>query len=123
MLTLVDKAVLVKFFYLNQESAIEASRQIRTQKGVKNGTFPVTPPGLLSFVQRFEETERLRNRLLRGAPLLSVARNAVVISQIHTLIEHSTSGASSAREVQIITYIIKTSVFRILHGVKNLCPY
>ena len=41
MLTLVDKALLVKFYYLKEESAAEALRKFRIEKKMKNGSGPI----------------------------------------------------------------------------------
>ncbi|GFU78010.1 hypothetical protein TNCV_336951 [Trichonephila clavipes] len=60
MLSAPDKALLVKLFYMNEESATIALRKFRVQKNVKSGKGPLTPAGLLKFVKRFEETGKLR---------------------------------------------------------------
>lgn len=123
MLTLVDKALLVKLFYVSHESPAEALRRFRTQKRLKKGSGPITPTGLVSLVRRFEETGTLCHRPRSGAPCLSEVRTPDVTSQMDTQREQSTSAVSSAREVARITGIPKTSVFRILHGVLQLYPY
>ncbi|GFV39115.1 putative DD41D transposase [Trichonephila clavipes] len=51
-----DKALLVKLFYMNEESATIALRKFRVQQNVKSGKGPLTPAGLLKLVKRFEET-------------------------------------------------------------------
>ncbi|GFX55970.1 hypothetical protein TNCV_3263421 [Trichonephila clavipes] len=54
-----DKALLVKLFYMNEESAAIALRKFRVQKNVKSGKGPITPAGLLKLVKRFEGTGKL----------------------------------------------------------------
>ncbi|GFW25784.1 DUF4817 domain-containing protein [Trichonephila clavipes] len=68
MLSAPDKALLVKLFYLNEESATIALRKFRVQKNVKSGKGPLTPAGLLKFVKRFEETGKLEDRARAGRP-------------------------------------------------------
>lgn len=108
MLTLVDKALLVKLFYHSQESPIEALRRFRAQKG--------THPGLLSILQRVQETGSQCNRSRSGAPRSSERRTSAVASQMDIQIEKSTSEVSSTRKVQRISGIPKTSIFRIRYG-------
>ncbi|GFT98435.1 hypothetical protein TNCV_4625741 [Trichonephila clavipes] len=62
MLNAPDKALLVKLFYMNEESATIALRKFRVQKNVKSGKGPLTPAGLLKLVKRFEETGKLEDR-------------------------------------------------------------
>ena len=56
MLSGKDKALLMKLFYKNKESATVALRKFRLQKNVKTGQGPLTVAGLTKLVQRFEET-------------------------------------------------------------------
>ena len=56
MLSAKDKALLVKLFYKNKESATVALRKFRLQKNVKTGRGPLAAAGLIKLVQRFEET-------------------------------------------------------------------
>ncbi|GFU76427.1 hypothetical protein TNCV_106501 [Trichonephila clavipes] len=62
MLSAPDKALLVKLFYMNVESATTALRKFRVQKNVKSGKGPLTPAGLLKSVKCFEETGELEDR-------------------------------------------------------------
>ncbi|GFT15656.1 hypothetical protein TNCV_4985821 [Trichonephila clavipes] len=66
MLSAPDKALLVKLFYMNEESATIALRKFRVQKNVKSGKGPLTPAGLLKLVKRFEETGKLEDRARAG---------------------------------------------------------
>ena len=52
MLTLVDKAMLVKFYYLSEELAVEALRIFRTEKKMKISSGPITLAGLISLTRR-----------------------------------------------------------------------
>ncbi|GFT44523.1 hypothetical protein TNCV_11581 [Trichonephila clavipes] len=49
MLSAPDKALLVKLFYMNEESATIALRKFRVQKNGKSGKGPLTPAGLLKL--------------------------------------------------------------------------
>ncbi|GFU56311.1 hypothetical protein TNCV_582451 [Trichonephila clavipes] len=63
MLSAKDKALLVKMFFINKESATVALRKFRFQKIVKIGKGPSTVVRLIKFVQRFEETGSLEDRV------------------------------------------------------------
>ncbi|GFY56430.1 hypothetical protein TNIN_151851 [Trichonephila inaurata madagascariensis] len=90
MLTLVDKALLVKFYYLSQESVPEALRRFRTEKKMKS-TDPITPEGLTSLIRLFKETVSLQDRPCNGAPRLSEVRTSSVVLLMNTLREQSMS--------------------------------
>ncbi|GFW76868.1 DUF4817 domain-containing protein [Trichonephila clavipes] len=80
MLSVPDKALLVKLFYINEESVTIALRKFQVQKNVNSGKGPLTPAGLLKLVKRFVETGKLEDR----------ARAAIA--------SEAASGTSSARE-------------------------
>ncbi|GFW06692.1 hypothetical protein TNCV_3287931 [Trichonephila clavipes] len=72
MLSEKDKALLVKLFFTNKESAIVALRKFRLQKNVKTGKGPSTVVRLINLVQRFEETGSLEDRVISGRPSLRI---------------------------------------------------
>jgi hypothetical protein len=123
MLSAKDKALLVKLFYLNQESATIALRKFRVQKNVRSGKGPLTVPGLIKLVQRFEETGMLEDRVRAGRPRLREARAPRVAAEIETLATDSTAGTSSAREAARRLGLSPSSVRNILHGILDLYPY
>ncbi|GFS69217.1 hypothetical protein TNCV_4010571 [Trichonephila clavipes] len=70
MLSAPDKALLVKLFYMNDESATIALRKFRVQKKCEEWKRHLTPAGLLKLVKRFEETGKLEERARAGRPCL-----------------------------------------------------
>ena len=66
MLSGKDKALLVKLFYKNKESATVALRKFRLQKNEKTGLGPLKVASLTKLVQRFEETGSLEDRVNPG---------------------------------------------------------
>ena len=127
MFTLVDKALLVKFHYLWQESATEAIWSFQTETKMKKKSGPIFSEGLILLVQCFEQTESIQDRPRSGGPWLSEVRISRVVSQMNTLREQSRSGlpvpVCSGREVSQNMGIQKTSVFRILNGLLQMYPY
>ena len=63
MLTLVDKAMLVKYYYLSEELAVEALQMFQTEKKMKKRSGPVTLARLIPLIRRFEETRICRINL------------------------------------------------------------
>ncbi|GFT49168.1 hypothetical protein TNCV_2860191 [Trichonephila clavipes] len=61
---LPDRALLVKLFYQNDNSAIVTLRKFRTLKGLRKG--PLTAKNLRLMVTKFEETGSLNVRSGRG---------------------------------------------------------
>ena len=94
-MTFVDKSLLVKFYYLSQQSVVEALGRFWTEKKIKK-KMPgsIIPAELISFIGRFEEMGYLQSRPHNGAPRLSEVHSSSVVLYMNTLREHSTSGAS-----------------------------
>ncbi|GFT82866.1 hypothetical protein TNCV_4434181 [Trichonephila clavipes] len=85
MLSAPDKALLVKLFYMNEESATIALRKFRVQKNAKNGKGPLTPAGLLKLVKRFEKTGKLEDRARAGRPCLKEVAVETLLSKCKRL--------------------------------------
>ncbi|GFT61028.1 hypothetical protein TNCV_2783971 [Trichonephila clavipes] len=83
--TAPDKALLVKLFYMNEESVTIALRKFRVQKNVKSGKGPLTPAGLLKLVKRFEETGKLEDRARAGRPCLKEARALCIAVEMEAI--------------------------------------
>ncbi|GFS70786.1 DUF4817 domain-containing protein [Trichonephila clavipes] len=94
MLSAPDKALLVKLFYMNEESATIALRKFRVQKNVKSGKGPLTPEGLLKLVKRFEETGKLEDRARAGRPCLKDARAPYIAVETEAIASEAASGTS-----------------------------
>ncbi|GFT58647.1 hypothetical protein TNCV_1250921 [Trichonephila clavipes] len=67
-----DKALLMKLFFMNKESATVAMHKFRLQKNSKTGKGPTTVVCLIKLVQRFEETKSLEDRVRSGQPRLRI---------------------------------------------------
>ncbi|GFW18096.1 hypothetical protein TNCV_5023071 [Trichonephila clavipes] len=85
MLSAPDKALLVKLFYMNEESATIALRKFRVQKNVKSGKSPLTPADLLKLVKRFEETGKLEDRARAGRKCLKEARAPCIAVEMEAI--------------------------------------
>ncbi|GFT64510.1 DUF4817 domain-containing protein [Trichonephila clavipes] len=98
MLSAPDKALLVKLFYMNEESATIALRKFRVQKNVKSGKGPLTLAGLLKFVKRFEETGKLEDRARAGRPCLKEARGPCIAVEMEAIASEAASGTNSVED-------------------------
>ncbi|GFV85846.1 DUF4817 domain-containing protein [Trichonephila clavipes] len=123
MLSAPDKALLVKLFYMNEESATIALRKFRVQKNVKSGKSPLTPAGLLKFVKRFEETGKLEDRARAGRPCLKEARVPCIAVEMEAIASEAASGTNSAREAARRLGLPPSSVRNILRRILQLYPY
>ncbi|GFT23603.1 DUF4817 domain-containing protein [Trichonephila clavipes] len=74
MLTLPEKAVLVKLYYQNEECASAALRSYRHTKGIRRGNGPLTNAGVARMISKFEMMGCLDDRPRSGR--LSSRRNA-----------------------------------------------
>ncbi|GFS83190.1 DUF4817 domain-containing protein [Trichonephila clavipes] len=123
MLSAPDKALLVKLFYMNEESATIALRKFRVQKNVKSGKGPLTPAGLSKLVKTFEETGKLEDRARAGRPCLKEARAPCNAVEMEAIAFKAASGTSSAREAARRLGLPPSSVRNILHRILRLYPY
>ncbi|GFU31455.1 DUF4817 domain-containing protein [Trichonephila clavipes] len=123
MLNAPDKALLVKLFYMNEESATIALRKLRVQKNMKSGKGPLTPAGLLKLVKRFEETGKLEDRARDGRPCLKEARAPCIAVETEAIASEAASGTSSAIEAARRLGLPPSSVRNILRRILQLYPY
>ncbi|GFW28516.1 DUF4817 domain-containing protein [Trichonephila clavipes] len=123
MLSAPDKALLVKLFYMNEESVTIALHKFRVQKNVKSGKGPLTLAGLLKFVNRFEETGKLEDPARAGRPCLKEACSPCIAVKMEAIASEAASGTSSAREAARRLGLPPSSVRNILHRILQLYPY
>ncbi|GFT77636.1 DUF4817 domain-containing protein [Nephila pilipes] len=114
-----DKALLVKLFYTNEESATVALRKFLLQKNMKTGKEPLTVAGLTKLVQRFEETGSLEDRVRSGRPSLRQTCSVRIAAEMETLASESAVGTSSAWEAGRRLDLSPSSIRNSLHGVLN----
>ncbi|GBM83732.1 hypothetical protein AVEN_261318-1 [Araneus ventricosus] len=98
VLSLPDRALMVKHFYRNDESKTIALEKFRMEKGLKAQKHPISLNGILNLERRFEETESLEDRARSGRPSLSAERIHVVESAMGELAAETSTGGSRARE-------------------------
>ncbi|GFU37146.1 DUF4817 domain-containing protein [Trichonephila clavipes] len=123
MLSAPDKALLVKLFYMNEESVTIALRKFRVQKNVKCGKGPLTLAGLLKLVNRFEETEKFEDPARAGRPCLKEACSPCIAVKMEAIASEAASGTSSAREAARRLGLPPSSVRNILRRILQLYPY
>ncbi|GFY05775.1 DUF4817 domain-containing protein [Trichonephila clavipes] len=112
MLNAPDKALLVKLFYMNEESATIALRKFRVQKNVN-----------LKLVKRFEETGKLEDRARAGRPCLKEARAPCIAVEMEAIASEAASGTSSACEAARRLGLPPSSDRNILRRILQLNPY
>ncbi|GFU33117.1 DUF4817 domain-containing protein [Trichonephila clavipes] len=123
MLSAPDKALLVKLFYINEESATIALRKLRVQKNVKSGKGPLTLGGLLKFVKRFEKTGKLEDRARAGRPCLKEARAPCIAVEMEAIASEAASGTNSVREAARRLGLPSSCVRNILRRILQLYPH
>ncbi|GFV60174.1 DUF4817 domain-containing protein [Trichonephila clavipes] len=102
MLSAPDKALLVKLFYMNEESATIALRKFRVQKN---------------------ETGKLENRARAGRRCLKEERAPCIAVEMEAIASEAASGTSSAREAARRLVLPPSSVRNILRRILQLYPY
>ncbi|GFT40396.1 DUF4817 domain-containing protein [Nephila pilipes] len=101
------------------ESRTVALRKFQLQKNVKTRKRSLIVAGLTKYLQRFEGTGLLQDRVRSGRPDLRQAR----CSQNETLASESAAGTSNAREAGRRLGLPPSSIRNLLHGVLNQYPY
>ncbi|GFU01645.1 DUF4817 domain-containing protein [Trichonephila clavipes] len=123
MLSAPDKALLVKLFYMNEESATIALRKFRVHKNVKSGKGPLTLAGLSKLVKRFEETGKSEDRARAGRPCLKEARAPCIAVEMEAIASEAASGTSSDREAARRLGLPPSFVHNILRRILQQYPY
>ncbi|GFX83343.1 DUF4817 domain-containing protein [Trichonephila clavipes] len=123
MLSAPDKALFVKLFYMNEESATIALRKFRVQKNAKSGKGPLTIEGLLKLVKRFEKTGKLEDRTRAGRPCLKKERAPGIAVEMEAIASEAASMTSSAREAARRLGLPPSCVSNILRRILQLYPY
>ncbi|GFX29753.1 uncharacterized protein TNCV_2750871 [Trichonephila clavipes] len=125
-LCLPDRALLVKLFYRNDNSAIVALRKFRTLKGLRKG--PLTAKNLRLKVTKFEETGLLNVRSGRGKKPVSVEAIEKVALQVEEDKSSNVLASTSVRCVAEALDLPRSTVRRscetssvTIHKSFNLC--
>ena len=123
MLTLPEKALLVKPYYQNGECASAALRSYRHTKGIRTGKGPLTNAAVARMISKFEATGCLDDRPRTGRP--STRRNAAetVQEEMETVAGSSMHGEVSARAVARRTGIPYSTVWLALRRTLRCYPY
>ena len=98
-------------------------RKFRTKEGLKAKKSPISLKRILNLVRRFKETGNFEDRRRSGRPALRANRAHVVQSVIEDLTAETSTGSSSAHEVERRMGIPEPLIRRILHGMLDLYPY
>ncbi|GFW59780.1 DUF4817 domain-containing protein [Trichonephila clavipes] len=112
MLTLPEKALLVKMYYQNGECARERERVQRyVPIAIRRGIGPLTNAAVARMISKFEATACLDDRTRSGRP--STRRNTAetVKDEMETVAGSSMHGEVSARAVARRTGIPYTTVW------------
>ena len=123
MLSVVEKALLIKLYYKNAESATAALRAYRSMKGKRSRKGPITPSALIKMMKKFESTGSLASRPRSGRPSTTAAVVTTVEQTVQSMSAISAHGESSAREVSRQTGVSYGSVWRALRITLKMYPY
>ncbi|GFX94697.1 uncharacterized protein TNCV_4799741 [Trichonephila clavipes] len=89
MLYIVEKALLVKLYYNNSESAIATLQPYRYMKGMRDSKGRITPSSLTKTLNKFEATGSLASRQRSGRPSTTVAVAATVEQTVDIAERHN----------------------------------
>ncbi|GIY94153.1 hypothetical protein CEXT_299341 [Caerostris extrusa] len=92
MLSIVEKALLVKLYYKNSESAIAALRSYCYMKGMRDSKGPIK-----SSLKKFETTGSLASRQRSGRPSIAAAVATTVQQTVQSMSAVAAHGECSAR--------------------------
>ncbi|GFW64834.1 uncharacterized protein TNCV_3066911 [Trichonephila clavipes] len=118
-LCLPDRALLVKLFYQNDNSAIVALRKFRTllRKG------PLTAKNLRWMVTKFEETGSLNVRSGRGKKPVSAEAIEKVALQVEEDKSSNVLASTSVHHVEEALDLPRSTVQKIMRNILRYHPY
>ncbi|GFW02944.1 uncharacterized protein TNCV_683701 [Trichonephila clavipes] len=120
-LRLPDRALLVKLFYQNDNSAIVALRKFRTLKGMRKGQ--LTAINLQLMVTKFEETGSLNIRSGRGRKPVSEEAIEKVALQVEEDKASNVQASTSVRLVAESLDLPRSTVQKIMRNILRYYPY
>lgn len=120
-LSLPQRALLVKLFYLNQSSAPAALREYRTCNNLRKG--PISINALKNLIKKFEETGSLAVRPGRGRKPVSEQTATDVATALVESSHGAVAGSSSARGVARQLEMTPSTVWKVLRKVLKFYPY
>ncbi|GIY43849.1 hypothetical protein CEXT_69651 [Caerostris extrusa] len=85
MLPIVEKALLVKLYYKNSESAIAALRAYRYMKGMRDSKGPITSSALKKMMKKFEAAGSLASHQRSGRSSTAAAVATTVEQTVQSL--------------------------------------
>ncbi|GFX75086.1 DUF4817 domain-containing protein [Trichonephila clavipes] len=120
-LRLPDRALLVKLFYQNDNSAIVALRKFRTLKGMRKG--PLTAINLQLMVTKFKETGSLNVLSGRGRKPVSTEAIEKVALQVEEDKASNVQASTSVRLVAEALDLPRSTVQKIMRNILRYYPY
>ncbi|GFW82071.1 uncharacterized protein TNCV_772001 [Trichonephila clavipes] len=120
-LCLPDRALLVKLFYQNDNSAIVALRKFWTLKGLRKG--PLTAKNLRLMVTKFVETTSLNVRSGRGKKPVSAEAIENVALQVEEDKSSNVLTSTSVRRVADALDLTRSTVQKIMRNILRYYPY
>ncbi|GFX33094.1 DUF4817 domain-containing protein [Trichonephila clavipes] len=120
-LRLPDRALLVKLFYQNDNSAIVALRKFRSLKGMRKG--PLTVINLQLMVTKLEETGSLNVRSGRGRKPVSTEAIEKVALQVEEDKGSNVQVSTSVRLVAEALDLPRSTVQKIMRNILHYYPY
>ncbi|GFX52012.1 uncharacterized protein TNCV_4653411 [Trichonephila clavipes] len=119
-LRLLDRALLVKLFYQNDNSVIVALRKFWTLKEMREG--PLTAKNLRLMVTKFEETGSLNVRSGRGRkPVFAEAIEKVAL-QVEVDKASNVQASTSVRRVAEALDPPRSTVQKIMQNIPRFFP-
>jgi hypothetical protein len=121
-LSLPDRALILKLFYVNSSNAAAALREFRHVKGMRKGKGPMTPSSLRRMVNKFEETGSFTIKCGRGRKPVPIP----IQEEIATAIVESSGtpeAGPSARGVARQLDIPYATVRKVLRKIIQFYPY
>ncbi|GFW06585.1 uncharacterized protein TNCV_2189181 [Trichonephila clavipes] len=120
-LSLPDRALLLKLFYRNDNSAIVALWKFRTLKGMRKD--PLTAKNLRLMVTKFEETESLNVRSGRGGKPVSAEAIEKVALQVEEDKAFNVQASTSVCRVEEALDLPRTTVQKLMRNILLYYPY
>ncbi|GBN71875.1 hypothetical protein AVEN_243078-1 [Araneus ventricosus] len=121
-LSLKDRALLVKIFYENGDSATIALKKFRTLKGLRNDSGPMTAFSMKKMTDKFEESDFSDVKCGRGKKAI-VSTSVEDVAKALQEASSSVLGSCSARGISRTLDMPVSTVRKILRNILQCYPF
>jgi Helix-turn-helix domain (DUF4817) len=122
-LSLRERVILVKYYYMHHGKALDALRAYRRDYGTKTAAGPCSVKAIHALVAKFEANGSVLDAPRSGRPSTVTSCTEMVRSTLDTVSSETPHGESSLRGVSRLTGLPFSNVRNVARNILRLHPY